>query len=77
MYCTRCDGTGFLNLDQVDDETLDRFNETSDHQVILTWITTNCCHDVGICDCCGDGENWYSAPGGHHLEDGEPFPGCY
>ena len=66
MTCTRCDGTGFLNLDQVDDETLNRFDETSDRQIILDWIAANCCHDVGICDCCGDGENWHGTPGEHH-----------
>ena len=38
MICTRCDGTGFLNLEQVDEEILARFNEEGDPQVILDWI---------------------------------------
>ena len=38
MICTRCEGTGFLNLDQVDEATLARFEETGDHQVILDWL---------------------------------------
>ena len=100
MMCTRCEGTGFLNLEQVDDETLDRFDKTGDHQIILDWIAdrqrrmaeaggcschicppchfcTDLQHDVSVCDCCGDGENWHGTPGEHHLEDGEPFPECY
>ena len=38
MNCTRCDGTGFLNLFQVDTETLNKFDETGDINVILDWI---------------------------------------
>ena len=30
MNCTRCEGTGFLNLGQVDEETLSRFDQTGD-----------------------------------------------
>ena len=36
--CTRCEGSGFLNLEQVDDATLKRFDETGDPQLILDWI---------------------------------------
>jgi len=77
IYCTRCDGTGFLNLHQVDDTTLDRFDQTGDHQIILDWIAANSCHDVSVCDCCGDGEVWHGTPGEHHPEDGEPWGECY
>ena len=77
MICTRCDATGFLNLHQVDDETLTCFEATGDHEIILAWIATNSCHDVSVCDCCGDGETWHGTPGEHHLEDREPFPECY
>jgi len=38
MLCTRCDGTGFLNIEQVDARTLDRYERTNDPQVILDWI---------------------------------------
>jgi len=69
MICTRCDGTGFLNLHQIDDETLNRYDETGDPQVILDWINTNCAHDVGLCDCCSDGETWYHLPGEHDLSN--------
>jgi len=77
MICTRCNSTGLLNLDQVDDETLRRFEETADHQIILDWIAGNSDHDVSVCDCCGDGEASHGTPGEHHLEDAEPFPECY
>lgn len=36
--CTRCDGTGFLNIDQVDEATLAAFEAEGDPQIILDWI---------------------------------------
>jgi hypothetical protein len=67
MICTRCNGTGFLNLHQVDDATLKRFDEDQDHALILAWIIkTDQDHDVEICDCCGDGHYWYGSPGEHY-----------
>lgn len=99
MICTRCDGTGFLNLEQVDDDTRAKFVETADHEVILDWINARTAvqregctcavthppcaycenlHDVSVCDCCGDGEDWYGEPGQHDLCDTTvPFPQCY
>jgi hypothetical protein len=77
MICTRCDGTGFLNLHQLDADTLALFERSGDHQIILDWIASNGNYDVSVCDCCGDGEHWHGTPGEHHLEDGEPFPECY
>ena len=38
MICTRYDATGFLNLHQVDNETLTCFEATGDHEIILAWI---------------------------------------
>jgi hypothetical protein len=76
MTCTRCACSGFLNLDQVDAETLGCFEETGDHQIILDWIAANSAHDVQVCDCCGDSETWYGKPGQHNLNH-EPHPGCY
>jgi hypothetical protein len=72
----RCQGTGFLNLDQVDELTLVAFEAWGDHNIILCWVAVNPGHDVQVCDCCGDGETWHGTPGEHHLEDGEPFPEC-
>jgi hypothetical protein len=76
MNCTRCDGTGFLNLHQVDDETLDLFEATGEHEVIFKWMDAYQGHDVGVCDCCGDGTDWYGKPGEHCLDNNEPFPRC-
>lgn len=80
MICTRCENTGFLNLEQVDEVTLQRFNDTGDPQVILDWIEANVGHDVVPCDCCGNGDawGWYGIPGLHDLNNPEePFPDCY
>jgi len=78
MNCTRCEGSGFLNLHQVDLETADRFSVSGDPEIILHWIDCNSNHDVSVCDCCGDGTTWYGLPGQHNLNDpSEPFPECY
>ena len=66
MTCTRCENTGFLNLHQVDKETLKAFDESGRHEVILNWMATHKDSDVQICDCCGNGENWYGTPGEHY-----------
>lgn len=76
MYCNRCQGTGFLNLHQINDAVLDRFNDTFQHGLILEWIALNEDHDVQICDCCGDGEDWYGEPGYHYTHPDEPFAEC-
>ena len=69
FVCTRCEGTGFLNLHQVDDATLMRFDDLHDAQVILDWIADRdaCgpdgCHDVCVCDCCdGSGRHDWDNP---------------
>ncbi len=67
--CTRCEGSGFLNLHQVDDVTIDRFNDNGEEEVILKWIKFNIDHDVSICDCCGDTEGWYGIRGEHYTCD--------
>ena len=38
---------------------------------------TDYSHDVQVCDCCGNGEEWYGEPGHRHLGAEEPFPECY
>jgi hypothetical protein len=102
MNCTRCQGTGFLNLHQVPNQVLEEFEKTGEHGVILDWIEEmkrgrerlgcSChisppcpgcdyLHDVQVCDCCGNGEDWHGEPGNHNHFQGpnatEPFPGCY
>lgn len=66
LPCTRCESTGFLNLHQVPDDVIER-SEAADRfmAAILKWIHANSDHDVQICDCCGDGEDWHEEPGSH------------
>jgi len=65
MICTRCQGTGFLNIQQVPEE-IDR--ELS-RAGILKWMRTTEDHDVTVCDCCGDGNDWYGEAGKHYTDD--------
>lgn len=65
MNCTRCEGTGFLNLHQVYDEDPSEVGP----DVILRWIEEHTDHDVAVCDCCGDGDDWYGEPGQHYTND--------
>ena len=68
MTCTRCGGTGFINLHQVPDNIRKVFDDTGSHSIILDWISSNSDHDVSICDCCGDTSEWYGVPGEHYNE---------
>jgi len=79
MTCTRCEGTGFLNLHQVDEDTLKRFDEFGGGEIILNWITDHPDSDVSVCDCCGNGETWYGTPGEHYVtaEDRQGMQGPY
>jgi hypothetical protein len=73
MICTRCDGTGFLNVNQLPDEIADE-----NHENILQWIEENPDTDVEMCDCCSNGDDWYGVPGEHYgVEDPEGKYGPY
>ena len=68
--CTRCDVTGFLNVDQVPEDVLEKAESSGYfHEDILEWINANEGHDVQACDCCGNGEDWYGEPGWHYGAD--------
>lgn len=70
ITCTRCEGAGFLNINQIDDSDLNKFQGAPDFcAAVLKWIESNKEHDVSICDCCGDGESWYGIPGEHYNQD--------
>jgi hypothetical protein len=63
MNCTRCDGTGFLNRDQLPDELF-----TGGVEQVQRWIADHLDSDVSVCDCCGDGDSaWYGEPGQHYT----------
>ncbi len=66
ITCTRCEGSGFLNVDQVDLEIFDYFQQAEE---ILAWIKENDNHDVQVCDCCGDGGAWHGMQGEHYNCD--------
>lgn len=68
--CTRCGGSGFLNIEQVDESV-----DLDDIEAILMWIKAHNDHDVSVCDCCGDGEEWYGTPGEHYGPDDPPGQG--
>ena len=72
MVCTRCQGYGWLNMDQVPDD--ERYFLDSP-EAIGEWADRNQDHDVQICDCCGDGDGWYGEPGEHY--NGEQHEGAY
>ena len=43
--------------------------DSTDGEAILQWIATHTDHDVQVCDCCGDGEEWYGTPGEHYNSE--------
>ncbi len=62
MNCTRCEGTGFLNVHQLPDSI-----DVTLLEEVLLWIEQAPeQHDVQVCDCCGDGESWYGEAGEHY-----------
>jgi hypothetical protein len=75
MNCTRCEGTGFLNVEQLPE---DLKQDGIDCDKVLKWIAENDGHDVQVCDCCGDGHGWYNEPGSHNHNDyGKNGPYAY
>ena len=72
IRCNHCEGTGFLNIHQVDSETLAKYISKEKISVILVWMMTNSNHDVQVCNCCGDGLQWYGEPGEHYRWEDPP-----
>ena len=65
MTCTRCGATGILNIEQCPDKIQELTAEE-----ILKWAAANQPNDVTVCDCCGDGaEFWHYHPGHHDTND--------
>jgi len=65
ITCTRCEGTGFINLHQIPENEFDLLEDNLIEMVPL-WISNNPDSDVSVCDCCGDGEFWHGSPGEHY-----------
>lgn len=61
MTCTRCQGTGFLNIEQVPEATAE-----AGWEAVQAWMEKVEGHDVCICDCCGDMTTWHGTPGEHY-----------
>lgn len=66
MHCTRCDGSGFLNLHQIEED--DPVHEEGTPEAYERWRKEHPGTDVQICDCCGDGTGWYGEPGMHNED---------
>jgi len=64
--CTRCEGTGFLNLHQVPLEILAYAHRSGEVTGILEWIKKTPDTDSCVCDCCGDTDDWYGTRGYHY-----------
>jgi len=62
--CTRCDNTGWLNIEQLPDN-IDGYN----YEIVSEWVHNNENHDITECDCCGDCE----VPGEHGINDNPVF----
>lgn len=72
LNCTRCDGTGFLNVhlapDAVTEAGLSAMEQWwKDHKEDEP--------DFRPCDCCGDCESHYGEPGEHYGPDDPPGRG--
>lgn len=67
MHCTRCEGTGYLNTDQIPEMAIPDFSA----EEIGKWVAVQTePHDVQVCDCCGDGDTaWYGTPGEHYTNN--------
>lgn len=75
--CTRCEGSGFLNIEQAPNDCLVALDNEGPGQ-LMVWMDQNEGHDVSICDCCGDGYVWYGTRGEHYnVEDPPGFNGPY
>ena len=61
--CTRCEGSGFINTHQIPEGF-------QSQEQVLQWVAKQTePHDVSVCDCCGNGEEWYGEPGSHYRSE--------
>ncbi len=70
MHCTKCEGTGFLNNEAGPPNNMTKEGIPElDHEQLRQWCLAHPDSDFQVCDCCGDGENWYGTPGEHYNSD--------
>ncbi len=67
LTCTRCGGSGFLN-----DYAAPENAPQMENEELQEWCLDNPDEDFQVCDCCGDGEDWYGVPGEHYNIDDPP-----
>lgn len=72
VTCTRCQNSGFLNINQLIESdweiaALDDRYESA--EPILDWMKQHPESDLCVCDCCGNGEDWYGVRGEHYNDD--------
>jgi hypothetical protein len=72
--CTRCRGTGFLNLHQVPATELAAISDDLPSKTLVWMAAQTEPHDVQVCDCCGDGNEWHGTPGEHYGPGDLPGP---
>jgi len=75
VNCTRCNGTGFLNLDDLPEDI-----NPDNREEVLRFIghPDNGGHDCMVCDCCGNGSEWHGEPCQHYgPEDPQGQNGPY
>jgi len=79
VRCTRCDGYGFINLEQIPESDMAWIEEHADfNDGVFKWMRDHEDHDVAVCDCCGDGEGWHDEPGVHNeAQYGKNGPYAY
>lgn len=69
ITCNRCQGTGFLDIEEVPQEFRNK-----GEMVIMDWIMSHPDTDAQVCDCCGDGQQWWGVPGEHYNNDDPQGP---
>lgn len=73
LTCTRCEGTGFLNLHQAPADVVAALDDPQEGPgQLLVWMSKHEGeHDVAVCDCCGIPANFITPGGWSDLWHGE------
>ena len=74
MTCNPCDGTGIRNAEYVRASMWTQHHQGDLPLADLVRLANEENPDVTVCDCCGDGDDWYGEPGRHYTRDDPPGP---